>query len=580
MPASQPDRVKSAATYLLQGKVQGVGLRKKLHRILDDLNRPGLAFNNARTGEVLASIPGRARQREKVLKLLAERMAEEGLVEGEDYRVTPLTKRVASQPVTLDEEAIRRFSELQGFTRLPQAPLEYQKKWLKDRYRLQEDDSGALVGRVPELARRQLLEGEPVYDYQLVPGWADTPTKTAGHVKLAAGLGRLISQALRGARPRLTRSALGKYRPQAGLAGLGTAVFAAGKLLKSRNQPVFRPDNLSKLVDEGQRHRSTAVPGTITGHDPDALRRTLDRHLGPRYKQPLAPQTQTLPIARAIHDLGVDPNRFLRQFYADPVTYQDWRTQLAQEMEHRRFRGGVDAPASYRMLRDAVERHGMPPITQLDPDDDRGAFYSYSRGSIGIAPPEALSQAYSTLVRAHGHGGILRHELEHDRQSRSELARWLVQQAGSRGQFHGPGAGYYYGLVTASNELPAVLGDVSELAERFRIEQKRPLNSQITWPSGARNHAEWISRQARQHGFPQRSMTELLSTEPGLRWLRQRLDLGGAEPSYPPAGETPHRRAPYQPLPQPLATLLQSRDLTPEQRAELLREMMSHANGF
>jgi acylphosphatase len=182
--------LKAAAVYKLEGDVQGVSLRKNLHQILDELQHPGLAYNNAHTGEVRAIISGNQKRRDAVLNLLRQRLSDRAkenearagkqfkqkrpLQEGVDYKITPMPKqREPMHKVVMTPEAVQNFVQQQGFNRLAAETPDYQKQWLSDRYRLQQDETGNLIGAVPNLAKKQLLSGEPVYNYQLEPGWQD-----------------------------------------------------------------------------------------------------------------------------------------------------------------------------------------------------------------------------------------------------------------------------------------------------------------------------------------------------------------------------------------------------------------------
>lgn len=183
---------KLAAVYNFEGDVQGVSLRKTLHKVLDELKHPGLAYNNARTGEAIAVLPGSKKKQQEILALLRQRLADRAaenkqltgrpgeakykrpLQEGVDYKITPRPEvRERMYPVTVTPEAIQKFIQLQGFNRLAAENADYQKQWLTERYRLQPDAAGNLTGKVPGLAKKQLLAGEPIYDYQLTPGWQD-----------------------------------------------------------------------------------------------------------------------------------------------------------------------------------------------------------------------------------------------------------------------------------------------------------------------------------------------------------------------------------------------------------------------
>lgn len=184
-------RKKTAAVYNFEGDVQGVSLRKTLHQILDERKHPGLAYNNAHTGEARAIIPGNKKHQEEILGILRKRLAERAaqnvvgaaghksskrpLEEGVDYSITPLPgQRERMHPVTLSPAAVQNFVTAQGFDRLGAEPPAYQNQWLGERYRLAPDAAGNLVGAVPGLAKKQLFHGAPIYGYQTVPGWKDT----------------------------------------------------------------------------------------------------------------------------------------------------------------------------------------------------------------------------------------------------------------------------------------------------------------------------------------------------------------------------------------------------------------------
>lgn len=185
-------REKTAAVYNFEGDVQGVSLRKTLHKVLDDLQHPGLAYNNARAGEAIAVLPGSKKKQQEILTLLRKRLADRAaenkqrtgrpgeakykrpLQEGVDYKITPVpAARERMHEVTITPEGIQDFIRSQGFNRLGAESVDYQKQWLNERYRLQPDAAGNLAGKVPTLAKKQLLSGEPIYGYQLEPGWQD-----------------------------------------------------------------------------------------------------------------------------------------------------------------------------------------------------------------------------------------------------------------------------------------------------------------------------------------------------------------------------------------------------------------------
>lgn len=166
---------KQAAVYQLEGNVQGVGLRKTLHSLLDELKHPGVAVNNARTDQVNAVIPGNKKKQEKILALLRERLQDPNrhkvIQEGVDYNIKPLPIREKLHQIAFTDRDIKNFTDKQRFDVMAREPLEAQRQWFMERYRLTPDAAGALTGKVPHLAKQQLFEGEPVYSGQLKPDW-------------------------------------------------------------------------------------------------------------------------------------------------------------------------------------------------------------------------------------------------------------------------------------------------------------------------------------------------------------------------------------------------------------------------
>lgn len=168
--------VKAAAVYQLDGDVQGVGLRKTLHSLLDELKSPGLAVNDARANQVYAHIPGNKKKQEQILNALRERLnqnrgKDRPLQEGVDYSIKPTNMRARLKDVSFSNQDLDNFIQKQYFTLMAARPQEENRQWITDRYRLQPDASGNLIGKLPALAHRQLYHGEPVYAGQLDPNW-------------------------------------------------------------------------------------------------------------------------------------------------------------------------------------------------------------------------------------------------------------------------------------------------------------------------------------------------------------------------------------------------------------------------
>lgn len=158
-------RHKTAAAYTMTGNVQGVGLRKTLHGLLEAAGLPGLAVNDPFTGGVHVTLPLDRQRRARVLADFRH-LLNTGEAGG-DYTITPSAKRVRLRPIRLDEAARRRMFERQGFTQGLARGDEFIRNWIQDRYRLQAGPGDTLVGDVSAPARRQLRGLEPIYESQV-----------------------------------------------------------------------------------------------------------------------------------------------------------------------------------------------------------------------------------------------------------------------------------------------------------------------------------------------------------------------------------------------------------------------------
>ena len=142
-------------------KTQGVGLRKTMHQRLEELGREGLAVNDARTGTVRATVPGDLIH--DLMDTVNARMREKGQ---KDIKARGIRGTTRFRKVKVTPEQMEKFVRGQGFDMLGATTPDVQRQWLVDRYRLS-DEGGNLVGRIPELARKQLKAEEPVYEKQL-----------------------------------------------------------------------------------------------------------------------------------------------------------------------------------------------------------------------------------------------------------------------------------------------------------------------------------------------------------------------------------------------------------------------------
>jgi acylphosphatase len=189
-------------TYKMEGNVQGVGLRKALHSILEENQLRGLAVNYPEKNEVYATIQGRKKKIDAILKMLQDRLAvreKKPLLYSKDYSITHVPEiKEKMKNVVFTRNDISNFErnnpELDKF-RL--ADTDKKIKYFEDRYRLHKDSTGNLVGKLPDKAIGQLLHGDPVYHRQIL----DRAQKTAeesfflGFVKKAYAYG-LTEQAI------------------------------------------------------------------------------------------------------------------------------------------------------------------------------------------------------------------------------------------------------------------------------------------------------------------------------------------------------------------------------------------------
>lgn len=171
-------------TYKLLGEVQGVGLRKELHNLLDEMNHPGLAVNYPETGEVMALIPGDKKNVKNIFNTLKERLSnreEEKLVYGKDYKIKSITNNNEKfKKFEFTDKHLKNFIDNNPeLTRLKAADKDRQFKYFQDRYRLTQNPKGNLAGKLPQKAIDQLKGLAPIYDYQI-------KQRTENKVKTAA----------------------------------------------------------------------------------------------------------------------------------------------------------------------------------------------------------------------------------------------------------------------------------------------------------------------------------------------------------------------------------------------------------
>ena len=165
-----PNLTKGAGVFTASGnKVQGVGLRKLYHSLLDERGLTGLGVNNEDTGDVELSFDGDEARRKEVFKELAARIRAKT-----NHPVTfaPTTVPQTSTPVKLSNKDSERLNAIHHLAyRMsnmydPADPLmdpnDTFKQKLADRFRLQVNKRG-LTGTVPSRAAEQLLGTRPMY---------------------------------------------------------------------------------------------------------------------------------------------------------------------------------------------------------------------------------------------------------------------------------------------------------------------------------------------------------------------------------------------------------------------------------
>ena len=162
---------KLAGVYTASGdKVQGVGLRKMYHSLLEEQGLPGLGVNNEDTGDVELSFDGDEAKRQEVFDQLGSRVQAKT---GHPVTFAPVDIPQSSVPVSLSNKDTERLNAIHHLAyRMsnmydPADPLldsnDNFKQKLADRFRLQVNQRG-LKGTVPSRAAEQLLGTRPMYE--------------------------------------------------------------------------------------------------------------------------------------------------------------------------------------------------------------------------------------------------------------------------------------------------------------------------------------------------------------------------------------------------------------------------------
>lgn len=162
---------KEAGVYTASGdKVQGVGLRKMYHSLLEEQGLPGLGVNNEDTGDVELSFDGDEAKRQEVFDQLSSRVQAKT---GHPVTFAPVDIPQSSVPVKLTNKDTERLNAIHHLAyRMsnmydPADPLldsnDNFKQKLADRFRLQVSPRG-IKGTVPSRAAEQLLGTRPMYE--------------------------------------------------------------------------------------------------------------------------------------------------------------------------------------------------------------------------------------------------------------------------------------------------------------------------------------------------------------------------------------------------------------------------------
>lgn len=260
---------KLAAAYTASGeKVQGVGLRKMYHSLLEEQGLPGLAVNNEETGDVELSFDGDEAKRKEIFDQLSSRVKAKT---GHPITFTPTANPQVSVPINLsniDAEKLNaihhlayRMSNLYNPNDSAMDSNNSFKEKIADRFRLQVNQRG-LQGTVPSRASEQLSGNRPMYDFML----PDQRTRSEEEAlsDMPKDQKRRLMKALLGGRgfldPNQTKVAEAQPRHELVIGASGVGKTTKAKELSEQNgMPVinFIKDN-DNLRNENNRLFATA----------------------------------------------------------------------------------------------------------------------------------------------------------------------------------------------------------------------------------------------------------------------------------------------------------------------------------
>ena len=184
-------------------------------------------------------------------------------------------------------------------------------------------------------------------------------------------------------------------------------------------------------------------------------------------------------------------------------------------------RSPTTAPASTVGLLGRMYPHQLPPVRSTS--EPTGGLPLGSR----LERPTGqilLSDADDDRVLPNSLGTI-RHEVEHGIQEKIPRPRYIPAPPGSSLEEE-----HAHTLATQdhinASETAASLGDLPFIAQAHKLETGKPLNAPVTVAPGITHDADWMARQAQQHGMfsGNKTTTELLATPAGQSYLKQLLD--------------------------------------------------------
>jgi hypothetical protein len=176
---------------------------------------------------------------------------------------------------------------------------------------------------------------------------------------------------------------------------------------------------------------------------------------------------------------------------------KDARAPLVDEMTRRGyFPAGHPTTPTY--ARDLYRAYPWRAPTVRTGAGDYSEFRESTRGiRLGVDRNGATPSPIATL----------RHEMDH-------ALAWQHPEAGDF-------------PARVVEEIPPSIGDLLWSAHDFRQRTGQGLETNIKFPTGVTHNADWMARQAAQHGMftqPGRTTAQLMATPSGLAWSRRLTD--------------------------------------------------------